>query len=424
MSGVELTTSQRLALSALEGGENVFLTGGAGTGKSFLIKQFLSAHKGSKISILASTGAAAILVGGRTFHSFFGLGIMQGGASAVLQKARDNRRLKKRLRDSSILIIDEVSMLSREAFDCAELVARTLREVDEPWGGLRLVVVGDFAQLPPVSQGFAKNKDWAFLGNAWAQSGFLKFELTEFVRTEEADFLEVLKDVRNGELTERVEEFLESRVVEEMDGDVPHLFSRRDQTERFNLSRLAEIDDESRIYETKYIGESRYFDQLKRDAPIPEMMELKRGALVMLRMNDPKQRFVNGTLAHIRSMGDDYLVVETATRSLEIEPFSFSYVDADGNEAAHAINFPISLAYASTIHKIQGSTLDRAHIDLGNLWEPGQAYVALSRVRRAKDMSLMRWSPSAIKADPDVKLFYASPSFKPRSYSRKSSFDF
>lgn len=420
MSDIQLTSSQKLAISALERDENVFLTGGAGTGKSFLIRQFLKANRDQKIPILASTGAAAILVGGRTFHSFFGLGIMQGGPMAVLQKARDNRRLKKRLREANVLIIDEVSMLSREAFDCAEMIARNLRETNEPWGGMRLIVVGDFAQLPPVSQGFGKSKDWAFLGDAWANSAFQKFELTEFVRTEEVDFLEVLKDIRQGEVTEKVEAFLESRIREEVDGDVPHLFSRRDQTERFNLGRLAEIEDDSRVYPTKYIGESRYFDNLRRDAPIPETMELKRGALVMLRVNDPKQRYVNGTLAHIRSMGDDYILVETATRSLEIEPFSFSYMDADGNEAAHAINFPVTLAYASTIHKIQGSTLDRAHIDLGNLWEPGQAYVALSRVRRAQDMSLVRWAPSAIKADPDVKLFYSDLGRRPRSYSRRN----
>lgn len=401
---MNLTPSQLIAARALEGKSNVFLTGGAGTGKSFLIRHFLKEHSSEKIPVLASTGAAAILLGGRTFHSFFGLGILQGGAQAVFNKAQENKKLKKRLQSASTIIIDEVSMLSHSAVDCAESIARSLRGSDEPWGGLKVIAVGDFAQLPPVSRG--SQKEWAFLGEAWASSGFKTLQLTDFVRTEDEDFLRVLEQIRRGELSDEVRDFLDAHTLDEVDPETPHLFSRRDHTERFNLARLAEIDDESRVYETKYFGESRYQENLMREAPIPPTLELKRGALVMIRVNDPKQRFVNGTMARVRSLYADSISVETESRTLELEPFSFSYVDADGKECAHAVNFPVTLAYASTIHKIQGATLDRAHIDLGQIWEPGQAYVALSRVRRGKNLSLSRWSESAIRVDPDVLAFY------------------
>jgi len=404
---VELTLSQSLAFSALQTSKNVFVTGGAGTGKSFLIRHFRDTKEGSKIPVLASTGAAAILLGGRTFHSFFGLGIMQGGPGRVFQKALENKRLRKRLRTTDEIIIDEVSMLSHEVLDCAEKICRALREMEEPWGGMRVVAVGDFAQLPPVSRGTTV-KEWGFLGEAWAESEFLNFELQEVMRTEDQDFLRVLNKIRVGICDEEVSDFLEARLMEDVDVDVPHLFSRRDQTEKFNLGRLAEIDEESRIYETKYSGDKTYVETLMRDAPVPASLELKRGALVMIRVNDPKQRFVNGTVGHIKSLREDSITIDTGRRLLELEPFPFSYVDADGEERAHAINFPVTLAYASTIHKIQGATLDRAHIDLGNIWEPGQAYVALSRVRKTKDLSLIRWSPSSIKADPMVQSFYSS----------------
>lgn len=401
----ELTPSQTLAFSALQTRKNVFVTGGAGTGKSFLIRHFRDTKGGSKIPVLASTGAAAILLGGRTFHSFFGLGIMQGGPGRVFQKALENKRLRKRLRSTDEIIIDEVSMLSHEVLDCAEKICRALREMDEPWGGMRIIAVGDFAQLPPVSR--AETKEWGFLGEAWAESEFLNFELQEVMRTEDQDFLAVLNKIRIGICDDEVENFLNDRVLDEVDSEVPHLFSRRDQTERFNLGRLSEIDDESRVYETKYVGESRYIESLMRDAPVPPNLELKLGALVMIRVNDPKQRFVNGTVGRVKNLYDDRVTIETDARRIELEPFPFSYVDADGEERAHAINFPLTLAYASTIHKIQGATLERAHIDLGNIWEPGQAYVALSRVRRTKDLSLIRWNSSSIKSDPLVQNFYS-----------------
>lgn len=388
-----------------QGRENIFLTGGPGTGKSFLIREFLDAAE-DKIPVVASTGAAAILIGGRTFHSFFGLGIMQGGFDAVVNKALKNKRLRKRLKETETLVIDEVSMISRETLDCAERIACTVRKSHRPWGGIRIIAVGDFAQLPPISKG--TEKEWCFLSKAWERSEFKRVVLREVKRTDDLAFLEVLEDIRWGKITERVQKFLNERLVmgDGVASDVPHVFPRRNQTAAFNRARLDEIESESRLYETKYGGKDIYIERLKRDAPIPEVLELKRNALVMLRVNDPKQRYVNGTVGFIEEMEEGVLLVRIGKRDIEIEPFTFTVLDDEGAEAAFASNFPVTLAYASTIHKVQGTTLDRCHISMRSLWEPGQAYVALSRARSGDGITLIDWDESSILADQTVRAFY------------------
>jgi len=406
MKKTKLTPSQAQGFRDLtESQENIFLTGGPGTGKSFLIREFLDACS-DKIPVVASTGAAAILVGGRTFHSFFGLGIMQGGFDAVVEKALKNKRLRKRLKDTETLVIDEVSMLSAQTLDCAEHIASTVRKSHQPWGGIRIIVVGDFAQLPPISKG--PEKEWGFLSKAWERSQFKKVVLREVKRTDDTDFLEVLEDIRWGKNSERVQMFLNERLVaaDEVESDVPHVFPRRAQTAAFNRARLNEIESKSRFYETEYGGADKYIERLKRDAPIPEMLELKKSALVMLRINDPKQRYVNGTVGTIEEMEDDHLLVMVKSRTLEIEPFTFTILDDEGEEAAFASNFPVTLAYANTIHKVQGTTMERCHISMRSLWEPGQAYVALSRASSGDAITLMDWDASSIRADQSVRAFY------------------
>lgn len=403
---VQLTPSQKEAFQDLtQGRGNIFLTGGPGTGKSFLIREFLD-HCPEKVPVVASTGAAAILIGGRTFHSFFGLGIMQGGPEAVVKKALKNKRLRKRLKETTTLVIDEVSMLSGETLDTAEHLARMARKSPLPWGGIRIIAVGDFAQLPPITRG--REKEWCFLSQTWERSRFKKVILREVKRTEDAAFLEVLEDIRWGKSSERVRAFLNERILaaDEVQSNVPHVFPRRAETDAFNRARLNEIDSDSRFYKTEYGGRDIYIERLKRDAPVPEVLELKKSALVMLRMNDPKQRYINGTVGTIEELDDEYLLVRVGKQLFEIEPFSFTVLDEDGEEAAFAKNFPVSLAYASTIHKVQGTTLERCHISLRGLWEPGQAYVALSRARSGDGITLMDWDESSIRADLAVTEFY------------------
>lgn len=405
---IELTPCQAKADAALRGSQNIFLTGGAGSGKSFLIRHFLRTQNLREFPVLASTGAAAVLIGGRTFHSFFGLGILEGGVEATVEKAAKNRQVVRRLKKIKGFIVDEVSMLSGPTLRAAEVIARRVRDSDLPWGGLRVIAVGDFAQLPPIERGGGQKRSWAFLDSVWTFSGFE----TQFLRTQtrcrDEEYIRVLNDVREGRVTPLVRDYLNSKmgpVADDFEGT--RLFPRRDETERFNLSKLDALGGQAIRFETVYTGDARMIESLKKYSPLPDALFLKEKALVMLRQNDPQGRWVNGTTGHITSIKKTELKIELLNgRMIEIEPASFSLLDAEGNVNASAMNFPVSLAWASTIHKSQGATLDKMMVNLSNLWEPGQAYVALSRLQQGADLSVEKWDARSIRVDNDVVNFY------------------
>jgi ATP-dependent DNA helicase PIF1 len=401
-----LNPDQKKALELLNSGENVFLTGGAGCGKSFVVKHFTRDLESKQTPILASTGAAAVLLGGRTFHSFFGLGIMEGGAEATFQRASQDKRLKKRLREIEGVILDEVSMISGQTLDLAESLARQARESQLPWGGLRVIAVGDFAQLPPITR--TGQRDWAFQSASWKNSGFLPFRLTHNERIQDEGYLSILNKVRDGIVDQKVKEFLDEHTFEHNDEDTAtRLFSRRDQSLDYNLKRLAEIDNNEVIIPSIYFGSERHQELMIKSSPVPQELRIKVGAEVMFIQNDPSKRWVNGTRGTVVQIEDDKITVEKRLgRDVTVEKQQFSQLDADGNVVASVIQFPITLAYATTIHKSQGATLDELWCDLSNLWEPGQAYVALSRLRYARGLKILRWAPRSIRVDPFVRQFY------------------
>jgi hypothetical protein len=220
--------------------------------------------------------------------------------------------------------------------------------------------------------------------------------------------MRILASIREGTVTPSVKEYLDARTrptPEEFEGT--RLFPRRDETERFNLQKLDRIASKLHLFETVYSGEARALESLKKYAPIPDSLALKEGALIMLRQNDPQQRWVNGSIGHITRIQSHALSIELLNgRRVEIEKASFSLMDAEGDVIASAVNFPVSLAWASTIHKAQGATLDRMAVNLSQLWEPGQAYVALSRLRQGSDLSIEKWEARSIRVDPNVVGFY------------------
>jgi ATP-dependent DNA helicase PIF1 len=407
-----LTSCQALGLAALKGAQNVFVTGGAGSGKSFLIRHFLNSqnlHRDAReFPMLASTGAAAVLVGGRTFHSFFGLGIMEGGVEATVEKAAKNRQVVRRLKQIKGFIVDEVSMISGPTLRAAELIARRVRASDQPWGGLRIVAVGDFAQLPPVERVQTATRGWAFLDPVWDWSGFESCYLQTQTRCRDTEYMQILAFVREGIVNSQVRTYLDSKLaLDDSDFNGTRLFPRRDETERFNLRKLDELKAKNQRFETIYSGDARALASLKKYAPIPEELNLKEEALVMLRQNDPMGRWVNGSTGRIKVIQPNRLTIELLNgRKIEIEKASFALLDADGEPTASAVNFPVSLAWATTIHKAQGATLDRMRVNLANLWEPGQAYVALSRLTHGADLMIEKWDVRSIKIDPKVIQFY------------------
>lgn len=410
-SNIELQDDQLIAFNLLMSGENVFLTGAAGSGKSFLVKKFLSQFNKNEFPVLASTGAAAVLVGGRTFHSFFGLGIMEGGAEKVFEKAKKDSRLKKRIGQVEGIIIDEISMISGEVLDLAERISRLARGNEHPFGGLRVIAVGDFAQLPPVNKVGPRN--WCFNHPAWDKVQFQNAFLTINHRTHDLEFLRVLGDVRLGRVTERVLNFLNDKIKvhDESDSGI-RLFPFRKQAEEFNRFRLTKIAAETHIFSTLYWGDERKIQAMKDSFPVPQELILKEGAEVIFTQNDPQKRWINGTQGVVRKItgnknSEKKIIIEKRSgRDVTVEPVSFDLMNADGEIIMSATQYPLNLGYATTIHKSQGATLDKVWCDLSQLWEPGQAYVALSRLRHSTGLNLIKWSANSIRADQDVINFY------------------
>ncbi|WP_413612696.1 DEAD/DEAH box helicase [Bdellovibrio sp. HCB-110] len=403
---IDLSPEQANALELLRSGENVFLTGGAGSGKSFLIRQFMKELDPKEMPILASTGAAAVLLGGRTFHSFFGLGIMEGGPDATYQRASKETRLMSRLRKVEGVIIDEISMIPGQALMIAEALAQRARESKLPWGGMRIISVGDFAQLPPVTQ--SGQRDWCFINAVWKQSGFQTSMLSHNQRVSDNLFLDVLADVRHGLSSERVRDFLNEH-IQEHDEDHPgtRLFGRKIYAEKFNEKKLMELDEEEVTIDSIYFGSEKHIELLMKTAPVPVKLILKLGCRVMFLQNDPQKRWVNGTRGVITDIETDKITVKKDNgREVQVDKASFALQDAEGNIMASVIQFPLTLAYATTIHKSQGATLDDLWCDLSSLWEPGHAYVALSRLRSSEGLHLIGWSPRSIIVDPKVLDFY------------------
>ncbi len=403
---IALSSEQEHALEILRSGENVFLTGGAGSGKSYLIRHFMDELDLKQTPVLASTGAAAVLLGGRTFHSFFGLGIMEGGTDATYERCCKDHRLLNRLKKVEGVVIDEISMIPGAALMIAEALAQKARDSKLPWGGMRVISVGDFAQLPPVTR--AGPRDWAFLNEVWQRSGFQICQLSHNQRVQDNHFLDVLADVRYGKVTQRVFDFLSEHVQphdEEASGT--RLFGRRDMSENFNKKKLSEINEVEVTIDAIYIGSEKHIGTLIKVAPVPQKLTLKIGCKVIFLQNDPQKRWINGTRGTVTKIEVDKITVKKEPgREVSVDKSSFSLLDAEGNVTATAIQFPLALAYATTIHKSQGATLDELWCDLRSLWEPGQAYVALSRLKTSEGLKLVGWNPRSIIVDPKVLEFY------------------
>lgn len=403
-----LSTEQQQALDLLRSGENVFLTGGAGCGKSYVVREFLKELDPKIFPVLASTGAAAVLVGGRTFHSFFGLGIMEGGPDATYEKASKDNKVLARLRKVEGAIIDEVSMIPGEALMIAEALAQKARNSRLPWGGMRVICVGDFAQLPPVQKMGSPKRDWCFLNGVWKSSGFQSIQLVHNHRVEDPHYKKILDHVRVAQLTPIVENFLnEHTFPHDTQENSTRLFPRREQSEKFNLFKLAEIYEDEVEISTIYLGENKFLETIKKVAPVPEVLKMKIGCKVIFVQNDPQKRWINGTRGTVTDIRSDKIVVKKDQgRDVQVDKVSFSAQDADGNVLASAIQYPLNLAYATTIHKSQGATLDQLWCDLRSLWEPGQAYVAMSRLRSGQGLKILGWNRRSFVADSTVLDFY------------------
>jgi ATP-dependent DNA helicase PIF1 len=426
MTNPSANTGQQQAIEKLLEGGNVFLTGAAGTGKSFVVQRFLEEKGDMRIALLATTGAASIIIDGRTFHSFFGLWNFHAGYDEMVRTALQMRSLYDRVRGTECIVIDEVSMLNSRTIKAGEEIARRVRQNDAPWGGMQVIATGDFCQLPPVTttrdreEGFCEKgqTDWVFNSDVWDNSRFKTIELTEIMRTSEARFLGVLAKLRMGVRDDEVQAFLEERIIGSVpaeNSDMPMLFSRKANVVKCNDVRLGRLQGREWRFRTIYNGDESAVKKLKTNCPLDEELVLRDGALVMIRTNDPNgypYQYANGSLGHFLEHDAETDVLRIRLKSgqdVEIRRKEFHWKNGDGRNTASAINFPVNVGYSTTIHKSQGATMDNLIVDMGNVWESGQAYVALSRVRGEEGLRVLRPSRGKVFLEDAVKKFYKFP---------------
>lgn len=410
---------QETALNILQTGANVFLTGEPGSGKTHTVNSYvrwLRSH-GVAPAITASTGIAATHISGMTIHAWCGIGIKKSLSTHDLEALADNERVARRVRSASVLIIDEVSMLSAQTLDMAEAVCRTVRQNPAPFGGLQVVLVGDFFQLPPVvvreesggaRLGFAEAESpapFAFRARAWASAKPVVCYLSEQHRQEDVAFLKLLSLVRAGTTTGHTHDALSTRRVdaEHTPNDLPRLYAHNADVDRVNEARLASIPSPSKQYRMISRGPDRLVDTLKRGCLSPEILSLKVGARVMFTKNNPDGSFVNGTVGEVQGFNAEGApTVRTLRgRRVEVEPMEWTITDG-ARTLARISQLPLRLAWAITIHKSQGMTLDAAVMDLSQAFEYGQGYVALSRVRSLAGLHLLGWNERSLQVHPEV----------------------
>ena len=408
---------QTEALNILKLGVNVFLTGAAGSGKTYVLNQYIEYLRLKKISvgITASTGIAATHMGGVTIHSWSGMGIHDSLTTKDLADMYKKQYLRKHYLRAKVLIIDEISMLHAHQLDMIDQICRYFKKNDLPFGGMQLVMCGDFFQLPPVTK-FQKIKDQASLfeqaktdfvteSHIWNEMNLYICYLDEQHRQDDASFLRVLNDIRASDVNETTVEYLTDRLNKPVEGysKPTKLFTHNTDVDTLNAEHLERLSGEKHEYFMVGRGSMTLNQTLKKSCLAPERLILKVGAQVMFVKNNYDQGYVNGTLGEVIHFDkDDHPVVRTFDGAEIVVGQASWEIKEDNVELAAISQIPLRLAWAITVHKSQGMSLDAAEIDLSRSFVPGQGYVALSRVRSLKGLSLLGMNQMALTVNEQV----------------------
>jgi len=401
-----MNEEQEAILAKVLTGHNVLITGGAGTGKSYLLGHIASALGHKITSLAAMTGAAAILVNGSTLHSALSLGLAKGTPQEIAAKIAKNRRWSAyyHIMELQVLMIDEVSMLNDILFEKVSKVLQILRGNSKPFGGIQLVLVGDLYQLPPVEGRYC------FQSGHWDSCKFEIYELTQNMRQKDDEpFMEMLKRLRLGKCSRADLETLRAlKDTQFPEGIEPtKLYCKNVDVDAINTREILKLDAEMRAYAVRYTGSREASERYAKAANVPETISLCVGAQVMITYNiDLGRQLVNGTRGVVTALNATGVTMKLLDGREELIPFIRIQNEDDPDIDFHYM--PIKLAWAVTIHKSQGLTLDAIEIDIGsNIFSVGQAYTALSRARNLKSVRIRDVAARSFCASQDVKEFLA-----------------
>lgn len=403
--------TQSEALEILKTGANVFLTGEPGAGKTYTIDLFKAALRSAYIqyAVTASTGIAASHINGITIHSFCGFGIKHGLTDDELDRIKFNYWNVQRIKPVKTLIIDEVSMLDSVHIEDINKVLQAVHNNDLPFGGIQIVFVGDFFQLPPVSKD--RTAQFAFESDSWNRANLRICYLTEQHRQSDREFLDILTNMRAGKLTQEQKDRLVACQTTEKPKTT--LFTHNADVDYINNIELKKIPGELKTYKMQSGGIDFLVENLKKNCLSPEILELKIGAVVMFTRNSFNDGYVNGTIGEVIDFTHDSPVVRTADGDIiYVKQNDWEHVEKDIVKA-HIRQFPLRLAWAITVHKSQGMSLDSASVDLSKAFEFGQGYVAISRIRSLAGLHLEGINEGAFNVHPtvlqkDVEFVYLS----------------
>ena len=424
---IEIDENTRMVLDALEKNKYVFLTGAAGTGKSYTTRKVIQVYGKENVAVTASTGAAAIVVGGDTIHKIFKLGInndiqsMLAFDNKMIEQIMNNRgvdeddarriyfyKTKNVLEAAKLLIIDEISMLSAKHI---EMIFYRIKQFNLE--KLQILAVGDFLQLPPVTKSNEK-KEYAFEHPLWEQN-FKTVELTEVKRTSDEEFIYVLRQIRKGKYTRRVDEFIKQHTVDKLPKECNQLFSLRRKVEIINEKMLNEIEATPYKFKGHFLVSANKNEEKKylKEIPTPLELTLKVGCRVMFTAN-VNGLYVNGEMGTVTELSEDNIkVMKDNGNVVKVELFSFKrYKTTERNgkivmeEDIAFVQYPLTIGYASTIHKSQGASIDKVGIDCKGIFEDSQFYVAMSRAKDPNNLYIKNFERYHIQVDDKVLEFY------------------
>lgn len=401
--------TQDKALEILKTGGNVFLTGEPGSGKTYVINKYIAWLEACKlrVAITASTGIAATHIGGMTIHSWSGVGARNTLTRYDLDAIASTKKVVEKVKKAHVLIIDEISMIDGNMLDMVNVICKTIRESGEPFGGLQLVCVGDFFQLPPITK-IGESMRYGFESRAWNEAKPLVCYISEQYRQEDEVLLELLKAIRRNQIEEEHYTLLQEQTEIVYEHIEPtRLFTHNADVDAVNMAKLKSLPGMVRKFQMEARGNKQLQQNLAKSCLSPELLELKENAMVMCTKNNFEAGYVNGTLGRVVGFDyeDGYPIIETSDgRRLTIRPTTWS-ISEEGKVLAEIEQVPLRLAWAITVHKSQGMSLDAAEVDLSKAFVFGQGYVALSRVRSLAGLKMLGMSTTALQVDPKIVLF-------------------